>query len=91
MVKRITLQNGIKVILEYMPILDTVSTGFFFITGSANDIIESGSKLFVLTALDYNANISYDKEAARYFSKIGAKVGALTPNKLSKWIGEVIS
>ena len=37
MVKRITLQNGIRVILEYMPILDTVSTGFFFTTGSSNE------------------------------------------------------
>lgn len=67
------------------------SNDYKFMYKSANDIIESGSKLLVLTALDYNSNISYDKEAARYFSKIGAKVGALTPNKLSKWINEIIS
>lgn len=67
------------------------SNNYKFMYKSANDIIESGSKLFVLTALDYNSNISYDKEAARYFSKIGAKVGALTPDKLSKWISETIS
>ncbi len=67
------------------------SNDYKFMYKSANDIIESGSKLLVLTALDYNSNISYDKEAARYFSKIGAKVGALTPNKLSKWISEIIS
>lgn len=67
------------------------SNNYKFMCKSANDIIESGSKLFVLTALDYNSNISYDKEAARYFSKIGAKVGALTPDKLSKWISETIS
>lgn len=66
------------------------SNNYKFMYKSANDIIESGSKLFVLTALDYNSNISYDKEAARYFSKIGAKVGALTPDKLSKWISETI-
>lgn len=58
---------------------------------NANDIIEAGSKLIVLTALDYNANSIYDKEAARYFSKIGSKVGALTPSKLSKWISDIIS
>lgn len=67
------------------------SNNYKFMYKSANDIIESGSKLFVLTALDYNSNISYDKEAARYFSKIGARVGALTPDKLSKWISETIS
>lgn len=66
------------------------SNDYKFMYKSANDIIESGCKLFVLTALDYNLNIGYDKEAARHFSKIGAKVGALTPDKLSKWISEII-
>lgn len=58
---------------------------------SANDIIESRSKLFVLPALDYNANASYDKEAAKQFAKMGAKVAAITPDELSKWISTVIS
>lgn len=66
------------------------SNDYKFMYKSAKDIIESGCKLFVLTALDYNLNIGYDKEAARHFSKIGAKVGALTPDKLSKWISEII-
>ncbi|MDA1470367.1 VWA domain-containing protein [Brachyspira hyodysenteriae] len=51
---------------------------------SANDIIGARSKLFVLPALDYNANASYDKEAAKQFSKMGAKVAAITPDELSK-------
>ena len=58
---------------------------------SARDIIESRSKLFVLPALDYNADASYDKEAAKQFAKIGAKVAAITPDQLSKWISTVIS
>ena len=58
---------------------------------SANDIIESRSKLFVLPALDYNANASYDKEAAKQFAKMSAKVAAITPDELSKWISTVIS
>ena len=58
---------------------------------SARDIIEARSKLFVLPALDYNADASYDKEAAKQLSKIGAKVAAITPNELSKWISSVIS
>lgn len=58
---------------------------------SAKDIIEARSKLFVLPALDYNADASYDKEAAKQLSKIGAKVAAITPNELSKWISTVIS
>ena len=58
---------------------------------SARDIIESRSKLFVLPALDYNADASYDKEAAKQFAKMGAKVAAITPDQLSKWISTVIS
>lgn len=58
---------------------------------SARDIIEARSKLFVLPALDYNADSSYDKEAAKQFAKIGAKVAAITPDELSKWISTVIS
>ena len=37
MVKRLTLKNGTRVILEKMPMLDTVSIGFLFLTGSANE------------------------------------------------------
>ena len=58
---------------------------------SARDIIEARSKLFVLPALDYNADASYDKDAAKQLAKIGAKVAAITPNELSKWISTVIS
>ena len=58
---------------------------------SAKDIIESRTKLFVLPALDYSASASYDKEAAKHFAKIGAKVAAITPDELSKWINSVIS
>ncbi|WP_241210425.1 hypothetical protein [Brachyspira hampsonii] len=36
MVKRLTLKNGTRVVLEKMPMLDTVSIGFLFLTGSAN-------------------------------------------------------
>ena len=37
MVKRLTLKNGTRVVLEKMPMLDTVSIGFIFLTGSANE------------------------------------------------------
>ena len=62
-----------------------------YMYGSANDIIESRSKLFILPALDYNADASYDKTAAAKFAKMGAKVAAITPDELSKWISSVIS
>lgn len=87
--KKITFVPDKTIVLLISDLFD--SNNYKLMYKNANDIIESGSKLIVLTALDYNANSIYDKEAARYFSKIGAKVGALTPSKLSKWISDIIS
>lgn len=87
--KKITVAPDKTIVLLISDLFD--SNDYKLMYKNANDIIESGSKLIILTALDYNANSIYDKEAARYFSKIGAKVGALTPSKLSKWISDIIS
>ena len=87
--KKITFAPDKTIVLLISDLFD--SNDYKLMYKNANDIIESGSKLIVLTALDYNANSIYDKEAARYFSKIGTKVGALTPSKLSKWISDIIS
>lgn len=86
--KKITVAPDKTIVLLISDLFD--SNDYKLMYKNANDIIEAGSKLIVLTALDYNANSIYDKEAARYFSKIGAKVGALTPSKLSKWISDII-
>lgn len=87
--KKITFAPDKTIVLLISDLFD--SNDYKLMYKNANDIIESGSKLIVLTALDYNANSIYDKEAAKYFLKIGAKVGALTPSKLSKWISDIIS
>ena len=87
--KKITFAPDKTIVLLISDLFD--SNDYKLMYKNANDIIESGSKLIILTALDYNANSIYDKEAARYFSKIGAKVEALTPSKLSKWISDIIS
>ncbi|MDP4146327.1 MAG: VWA domain-containing protein [Bacillota bacterium] len=57
----------------------------------AKDIIESGAKLIVLTALDEAAVPTYDKNAALILSALGAEVAALTPEELAKWIAKIIS
>jgi hypothetical protein len=58
---------------------------------SAKDIIEGGAKLLVLTALDYEGSGSYDINAARHMSGLGARCASLTPEALAVWIGQVIS
>ncbi len=58
---------------------------------SCRDIIEAGSKLFVLPALDYSGAPCYDVRAARTIAGMGADVAAITPEELAEWIGKIIS
>lgn len=87
--RKITVNSDKTIVLLISDLYD--GNDYKYMYKSAGDIIESGSKLFILTALDYNSNASYDKNAAQKFAKIGAKVVALTPNELSNWISSVIS
>lgn len=52
----------------------------------SRNIIESGAKLIVLSALDHDAVPDYDKVAAATLAGMGASVGALTPGELSEFI-----
>lgn len=56
-----------------------------------HDIVESGANMFVLPALDYEANEGcYDKNAAQKMADLGAKVAAITPKELAQWISKVV-
>lgn len=58
---------------------------------SCRDMIEAGSRVFVLPALDYAAEPCYDGRAAKQFSAMGAHVAAITPEELAEWIGKIIT
>lgn len=53
-------------------------------------IIESGAKLVVLTALDMEATPNYDRNVATQLADMGAFVGAMTPEELAEWIGNIV-
>ncbi len=55
------------------------------------DLIGGGTKLFVLPALDYEGEPVYNRTAAKTLAKLGAQVGAVTPEGLSEWIGNILS
>lgn len=57
----------------------------------AKDIMDTGSKLLILTSLDANSVPSYDKNAAQTLTDMGAEVAAITPEGLAKWIAKIIS
>ncbi len=57
---------------------------------ACKDILDAGSRLIVLPALNYEGTAVYDRNAARRLTDIGANVAAITPNRLAEWIGEII-
>lgn len=54
------------------------------------DILESGAKLAALTALDRNANPMYNRTVAAALAGMGAFVGALTPEQLGDYVGQIM-
>lgn len=54
------------------------------------DIIETGARMFVLPALDYSVQGSYDKNAAQKMANLGADVAAITPKELAQWIAKIV-
>lgn len=58
--------------------------------GAARDIIESGTRLIALTALDENATPAYDRTVGQNLADLGAWVGAMTPAKLADFMANVM-
>lgn len=59
--------------------------------GAVKDIVESGARLVALTALDRQADPVYDRNAAEKMARLGAHVGAMTPEQLAEWMGKIIA
>lgn len=55
-----------------------------------SEILESGAKLAALTALDRNANPMYNRSVAAALAGMGAFVGALTPEQLGNYVGQMM-
>ncbi|WP_172197977.1 VWA domain-containing protein [Saccharibacillus qingshengii] len=58
---------------------------------AAKDILDGGSRLLVLTALDFEGQTIHDERAAKTFADLGAEVAAITPNALADWIGRIVN
>ena len=78
MVKRLVLKNGTKVILEKMSMLDTVSIGFLFLTGSANESKEeNGYTHFIEHMLFKGTHNTNSKDIIRSIEGVGGIFNAL--------------
>jgi len=65
--------------------------GYRTMYASTKRIVESGVRLFALTAMDENSQGMYDKNAAKIMAGLGAKVAACTPGSLAGWIAEAMN
>lgn len=53
-------------------------------------LVEQGTKVLGLAALDEQANPVYDRAAAQRLADIGASVGAMTPGELAAFVAEQV-
>jgi len=56
--------------------------------GACKRLIEQGTLLLGLAALDADANPNYDHATAGAIANLGAHVGAMTPGELAEWVAE---
>lgn len=61
-----------------------------YLLGTAKAMLEGGTTLLGLAALDYEAVPSYDRELAQQLVNMGAHVGAMTPGELAAWVAEKV-
>ncbi|MDR7279875.1 VWA domain-containing protein [Catenuloplanes atrovinosus] len=54
-------------------------------------LVDQGTKVFCLAALDTAANPHYDTHTAQRFANVGAAVGAMTPGELAAFIAEHVN
>jgi Mg-chelatase subunit ChlD len=57
---------------------------------SVRDLVEQGTKVLGLAALDQDANPSYDRDMAQRLADVGASVGAMTPGELASFVAEQV-
>jgi uncharacterized protein with von Willebrand factor type A (vWA) domain len=53
-------------------------------------LVDGGTHLLGLAALDRDANPNYDRAMAAHLVNLGAHVGAMTPGELAAWIAEKV-
>ena len=56
----------------------------------SRSMIESGAKFIALTALDMDANPSYNRRVGQQLADLGAYVGAMTPEQLGDFVGKIM-
>jgi len=58
---------------------------------SVRELVEQGSKVLCLAALDEGANPSFDRATGQRLADVGAAVGAMTPGQLAEFVAEQVA
>jgi Mg-chelatase subunit ChlD len=58
---------------------------------AVRDLVEQGTKVLALAALDEQANPVYDRDTAQRLADVGAATGAMTPGQLAAFVAEQVS
>ncbi|MGL4422589.1 MAG: VWA domain-containing protein [Gemmataceae bacterium] len=57
---------------------------------TTRQMIEGGTQVLGLAALDEKSFPSYDKDLAQRMANLGAHVGAMTPGELANWVATIV-
>jgi Mg-chelatase subunit ChlD len=57
---------------------------------TVRELVEQGTKVLGLAALDQDANPSYDRDTAQRLADVGASIGAMTPGQLATFVAEQV-
>ncbi|GIE04145.1 VWA domain-containing protein [Paractinoplanes durhamensis] len=58
---------------------------------AVRDLVEQGTKVLCLAALDEEANPVYDRSMGQRLADVGAAVGAMTPGRLAEFVAEQVT
>jgi len=58
--------------------------------GAVRGLAESGVTVLALAALEEDGRITVDENEARELARLGAHVAAMTPDRLARWVAEVV-
>lgn len=92
MIKKITLSNGTRIIMEPIPALDTVSLGFWFSTGSANETKEENGYTHFIEHMLFKGTKELDsKEIIKQIEGVGGIFNAFTSRHFTSFYISIIS
>lgn len=91
MVEKYTLKNGVRIVLESVPTVRSVSMGIWIFTGSRNETVENnGISHFIEHMLFKGTKKRTAQEIAEAFDSIGGHVNAFTAKEYTCYYARVL-